>query len=718
MLKCRKVSAWINACFFYAPFADVSRDYKNNKMSEKDLSFLQKRISELEIENEALRKFKAESWDYCNKAKLEDAKRVILENKERFESLFNGINQPVFVHLLKSEGFNNFIEVNDIACSRYGYSREEFLNISPRDISVLEDSQKKGSSAGRLKLKEEGQAIFEATHVTKEGRKFSVEISSNIYNWLGQDVILSIAIDITHRKQVEDALRESEAKYRHLIENSSEAIYLLYNRHFEIVNKKFSELFGVTLEQTNAKGFDFINLISPESRPMIKERMRLQSAGEELDPKYEFKAINARGQIIVVEATVTPIRYKKGIAIQGIIRDVTEERRFEQQLQQVQKMEAIGTLTGGIAHDFNNLLTVMNGYSELALQEINMEESSILYNMIEKILNTGEKAGNLIRQLLAFSRKQIYQTKIVDMNFIISSMDEMLQRIIGEDIKIKTVLAAEIPKIKADRTQIEQIILNLIVNARDAVYAVSNPEFERRITIETGVVDLDEDYEEKHAGISIGTHVLFSVSDNGIGMNEETRQKIFEPFFTTKEKLKGTGLGLSTVYGIVKQNNGYIYVYSEQGKGTVLKIFWPSTGEKEVTAPTEIVEEDKPTGNETILLVEDDAEVCEFASTVLRDLGYKVYKAPNGKKALSLFRNKEVNFDLLLTDLIMPEMNGKELAAELKKMYPEILVIFSSGYTDNHIVHSGALDEGVNFLQKPYSVQILAQKVRGVLDKG
>ena len=685
-------------------------------MSENNISQFKKRISELEQEIEKLRKIKSKPQTSLDKYKLNDAVKIILENEEKFKSLFNGINQPVFVHQLKSEGFNNFVEVNDISCQRYGYSRKEFLRLSPKDISSPEDAQKKGSGEGRRKLNEEGQAIFEATHITKDGRKFPVEISSNIFNWVGQKVILSIAMDITARKIAENALHESEEKYRHLIENSGDAIYLLYDRRFEIVNKKFTELFGVTIEQANSPDFDFMNMVSPESRPIVEERIRLQAEGKRIDPKYEFQALNANGLEILVETYFTYIKYKNGFASQGIIRDITEKRSLEQQLQQAQKMEAIGMLAGGVAHDFNNLLTVINGYSDMAL--ISMEPSDRLYKNINEIKKAGKRAENLTRQLLAFSRKQIYLSEIIEINSVIQEMDKMLRRLIGEDISVNMVLSENLPKIKADKSQLEQIFINLVVNARDAVYAVSKADYKKKITVETGRVVLNKDYVIKHPGSNEGLHIFFSVSDNGIGMDESTKQRIFEPFFTTKEKFKGTGLGLATVYGIIKQNQGSVYVYSEPGDGTMFKIYWPATTEYLEQKAVKVKASNNLSGNESILFVEDDPAVCQFATNALESLGYNVSKSTNGKLAFEQIKSKDFKFDLILTDLIMPELNGKEFVEKVKKKFPDVKVIYVSGYTDNHIVHNGLLEEGVNFIHKPYSVKSLAEKIRQVLDNG
>jgi PAS domain S-box-containing protein len=400
----------------------------------------------------------------------------------------------------------------------------------------------------------------------------------------------------------------------------------------------------------------------------------------------------------------------------GIQIEITEQKRLEAQLVQSQKMEAVGTLAGGISHDFNNFLTVINGYAQISLKR--MEENDPLYRYINTILKAGKKAEDLTRQLLAFSRKQIYQAKIVDLNSLITSFEHMLRRFISEDISMNMILSLKNPAIKADPGQIEQIFMNLIVNSRDAIKQGSEHLKEKKITIETAITNLDANYIKNHPGSKVGNFAYISVSDTGVGIDKEIKEKIFEPFFTTKDKSHGTGLGLATVYGIVKQNNGSIYVYSEKGYGTTFKIYWPIADDTQISEDHEKHSESMMKGSETLLLVEDDEEVRGFASTALQNLGYTVYEAENGKRALEFIKaESKLNLDLLVTDMVMPEMNGKELANELMKINPETKIIFTSGYTDNHIVQSGNLDKNVNFIQKPFSEQTLARKIRTVLDK-
>ena len=383
---------------------------------------------------------------------------------------------------------------------------------------------------------------------------------------------------------------------------------------------------------------------------------------------------------------------------------------IQEQFRQSQKMEAIGGLAGGIAHDFNNLLTVIKGYAELSC--LGLDTSDPLRGNIEEILKASERATNLTRQLLAFSRRQILDFKVINLNTLLKDLDKMLHRILGEDIDLTYHLSETIGKVKTDPGQIEQVILNLAVNARDAMPSGG------KLTIETLNMELSEAYAQTHMEVTPGHYVMLSVSDSGAGMTPEVRERIFEPFFTTKEKGKGTGLGLSTVYGIVKQSGGNIIVYSEPGLGTTFKIYLSRVEEEENHLQRKDLDISLSTGNETILLTEDEQSVRELAARILRDRGYQVYEAPDGREALAIAqRHPERKIHLLLTDVVMPGMSGKELADRLKLSIPDIKVLFISGYTDNAIVHHGVLDKGVNFIQKPFTPESLARKLREVLDR-
>ena len=413
----------------------------------------------------------------------------------------------------------------------------------------------------------------------------------------------------------------------------------------------------------------------------------------------------------------SPIRNQAG-QITGVVlvlRDMTERKQAEEVLQhteeqliQAQKMEAVGRLAGGVAHDFNNLLTAIIGYSQLI--QAQLEPTSSMRHDIDEICTAGQRAATLTSQLLAFSRKQVLQPKILDLNIIVANTSKLLSRLIGEDIRFRTTLDPGLKQVKADPGQIEQVLMNLAVNARDAMPDGGS------LSIETANVYLDEVYAEHHIDVRAGHYIMLVVSDSGSGMDTKTLSNIFEPFFTTKEQGKGTGLGLATVYGIVKQSGGHIWVYSEPDKGTTFKVYLPQVEEEPSSWDTPIEPELLPLGTETVLLAEDDLQVREFTSRVLRRLGYKVLEASNGQEALAVAGKTAGGIDILLTDVVMPQIGGKQLSEKLNLERPEIEVLFLSGYTADSIVHHGVLEEGVAFLHKPFTAGDLGRKVREILD--
>ncbi|MDO9567504.1 MAG: ATP-binding protein [Candidatus Desulfaltia sp.] len=393
---------------------------------------------------------------------------------------------------------------------------------------------------------------------------------------------------------------------------------------------------------------------------------------------------------------------------------------MEKQLRQSQKLEAIGTLAGGIAHDFNNLLTIIIGNAQLALMNVIKDES--LRKQMGEIKKAGNKAASLTRQLLAFSRRQIIKPQVLDLNEEIKEMEKMLKRTIGEDIEFQTILGHELWKVYADSGQINHVIINMVVNARDAISACADSEAGRpqggKLTVKTANAYLDENYfSDRGIKEMPGPYVMLAVSDTGIGMDKEIREHIFEPFFTTKDVDKGTGLGLSTVYGIVKQNKGFIWVYSEPGQGSTFSVYLPKMNVDTEPEEKEQTFVDELCGSETVLIVEDDEGLLKLVQNVLQGCGYRVLSAENGEKALRVGKEHEGQIDLMITDVVMPKMGGREAADRLQPLYPQMKVLYMSGYTDNAIVHHGVLESGLNFLEKPFTPECLARKVREVLDK-
>jgi nitrogen-specific signal transduction histidine kinase/CheY-like chemotaxis protein len=398
-----------------------------------------------------------------------------------------------------------------------------------------------------------------------------------------------------------------------------------------------------------------------------------------------------------------------GIATDITARKHTEEalHRSEEQLRQAQKMEAVGKLAGGVAHDFNNLLTVINGQTALSLRRLSQDDP--VYRKLETIKEAGERAASLTRQLLAFSRKQIMQPKVLDLNQAIFETNKMLQRLIGEDIDLLIGLMPDLGKVKADPGQIEQVLMNLTVNARDAMPKGG------KLTIETQNVYVDEEYSSRHLSVRPGRYVMLAVSDTGCGMDAATQERIFEPFFTTKETGKGTGLGLSTVYGIVKQSGGNVWVYSEVGRGTTFKIYLPcvASAAEEFKAITN--DAMGTPGTETVLLVEDEEMVRNMTREILHESGYRVLEAKHGHEALLVSERHDGPIHLMLSDVVMPRMSGRELAEQLSPTRREMKVLYMSGYTDDAIVHHGVLDEGMAFIEKPFTPNALTRKLREVL---
>jgi PAS domain S-box-containing protein len=508
-------------------------------------------------------------------------------------------------------------------------------------------------------------------------------------------------------RSAQEGLRRSEINFRSLVTHApygvcrcdSEGILLDVNPAFVAMLGYVSgaELVGCNLANLHSDSQQWFNLAD-----YLRSLQKFQGQaadwarkdGTTINVRLSGRAFRDDGQAIFFEL---------------FAEDVTERRALEQQLRQAQKMEAIGRLAGGIAHDFNNLLMVISGYSEFLLDRIGPDPT--LRGHAQEIANAADRATSLTRQLLAFSRKQMLAPKVVDLNGVVTENLKMLTRLIGEDIDLVMIPGSDISAVKADPGQIEQVIMNLAVNARDAMPQGG------KLTIETANVTFDTNYARFHAPVKPGDYVMLAISDTGMGMDTETQTHIFEPFYTTKG-LKGTGLGLSTVYGIIKQSEGYIWVYSESGNGTTFKIYLPRLSEAGLPQITQLaaVQEQPGPGHETILLVEDEENLRRLTRQSLENQGYTVLDAADGPAAVRLSHAQKGPIHLLLTDVIMPGMNGRELANQISPNRPEMGVLYMSGYTENHIGHNGTLDEGITLLQKPFTLPALRAKVREVLD--
>jgi PAS domain S-box-containing protein len=517
------------------------------------------------------------------------------------------------------------------------------------------------------------------------------------------------------RKQAEETLRESEEKYRNLVDNANEAVLVAQNGLLIFFNRKVPEMIGCPEQELTTRPFtDFIH---QDDRRMVFENYLKRIDGESgLPSRYPFRLLTVGGAVLWVEMSTVRIEWKGKPATLNFITDITglkrneeEKTRLTEQLQQSMKMEAVGRLAGGVAHDFNNLLTGITGNISVALMDLKPEDP--LYEILVDVNKAAYSAAALTRQLLAFSRRQIIEPKVLNLNELVTNLHKMLIRLIGEDVELKTIPGEALGAVRADPGQIEQVIINLAVNARDSMPGGG------RLVIETANVELGAEYCRTHANVQPGNYVMFAVSDTGEGMSREVKEHLFEPFFTTKPKGRGTGLGLATIYGVIKQAGGSIEVYSEVGKGTTLKVYLPMVeGETENLDRTEQIV-DLARGTETILVVEDEDMVRQFTVKILDRLGYLVLGASNGEEALHVAEGHEGRINLLMTDVVMPGMNGRQLADELTRIRPGTAVLFTSGYTESIIVNQGVVEKSLNFIGKPYSPQVLSSKIREVLDK-
>ncbi len=601
---------------------------------------------------------------------------------------------------------------------------ERILGYGPTELTgrtvfdyVHPDDRAEAEEQFEREVRREGNPIGRIFRMRRKDGAWRV-LESVVTNLLDEPMVGGLVVnsrDITERLEAERRLSESEARFRAAFMTGSDA-YVIVRRddgHLVEVNEQFVEMFGYSRGEVVGRTSLELGLwVEPEDRASVlaelardgyvrnRDVLARRKGGETFPALYSVRNLGADEPALMV----------------GVIRDVSEQRRsaealrtMEEQFRQAQRLEAVGRLAGGVAHDFNNVLTVITGISQLLLTDL--EPGDPTRGNVEEIQKAAQKAATLTRQLLAFSRRQMLQPKVFDLNATVRSLEKMLPRLLGEDVKLEFSLAAELGAVQADPGQIEQVILNLAVNARDAMPGGG------RLTIETGNAELDETYAASHAGVSPGPYVLLAVTDSGTGMDRDTLSHVFEPFFTTKAPGKGTGLGLATVHGIVSQSGGSVWAYSEPGHGTTFKVYLPRI-DAPVDAP-DLSPSGLPAvgGRETLLIVEDDPGVRRVASRVLEERGYDVKVAQDGQAALTLSRAYEGDIDLLVTDLVMPGMPGRELASRLLDERPTLRVLYMSGYTDDVIVRHAVLERGSPYLQKPFTPNTLATKVREALDR-
>jgi two-component system cell cycle sensor histidine kinase/response regulator CckA len=519
------------------------------------------------------------------------------------------------------------------------------------------------------------------------------------------------ARDVSERKRADRELRESEERYRDLFDNASDLVCmaapdgaLLY------VNKAWQEGTGYGADEIDQ--MQLLDIVHPDSVGHYHTVIGRVLAGERLD-HVELVFVLKSGGSITVEGNLS-CTFKDGqpAVVRGIYRDVTERKRVEEQLRRAERMQAAGKLAGGVAHEVNNMMTGVIGFSEFVLRSLEPDDPRRAD--VEEVIKAGTRAADVTRQLLAFTRQQFLRPQIVEINAVIGEMEKMLRRSLGEDKDLELHLSPLAGQIRADRGQLEQVLINLVLNARDAMTGHG------RVSIETGTSEWDAAYAERHGGVDIplGSYVMLAISDTGCGMDAEVQARIFEPFFTTKSIGQGTGLGLSTVYGIVKQSGGFIWVYSEPGEGSVFKVYLPEVRAAQPAEATPAPLPEVPVGgSETILVIEDEEVVRSLAMRGLRDHGYTVVEAKNGSQALRYIQEHPDEIDLVISDVVMPEMGGRELGQNLALFDPDLPILYMSGYTGDDVVQRGLLDPGAPFQQKPFTPATLASKIRAMLDQ-
>ncbi|MBI5469136.1 MAG: PAS domain S-box protein [Deltaproteobacteria bacterium] len=672
----------------------MQKEGRSRKEVLEELAGLRMRVAELESSLQGDQDADGGSGDT-------DRSRLLF-----LQTLIDTIPSPIFYKDIRGK----YLGCNKAFENAMGLSREDLAGKTVYDLAPGELAQKYSEFDEAL-FKDPGVQCYETSVKYPDGSTH--EVIFNKATYCGHDErttgLVGVFTDITERRRAEDLLRESEGRYRTLFEESPDGIFL------SSPDGKITELNPAGLEMLGFASDDELKDISPGrdlyENPQDRERFiaRMEEKGVVRDFMVHVRRMDGRRIIIALTATAERDSAGGIKAFRGFIRDVTAHKELEQQLIQAQKMDAVGKLTGGIAHDFNNMIMAMIGYATVL--QMKLKKDDPLAENVKNILGVTDRAANLTRRLLAFSRKQIMTLKREDLNTIVEKVEDLLGGLIGEDIEFRTELSGSDLSVMADSGQIEQVLVNLATNARDAMPSGG------ALTISTGPVDIDEDFIASHGYGELGSYALITVRDTGTGMDADTKSKIFDPFFTTKAVGKGTGLGLSIVYGIIKQHNGYITVSSEPGKGAAFNIYLPAVrtraGKKELNLT------DEPgavLGRETVLITEDDAEVRRITRTVLEDFGYDVREASDGDEAIQKFLKDRDKIKLVILDVIMPRKNGWEVYDEIQKIKPDIKAIFFSGYNEDMIRRKGTSAETLNFIAKPVWPSEFLKKVREVLN--
>ncbi len=632
------------------------------------------------------------------------AQRGLLDSESRYRDLFESSPDPSWVYDVATRAI---VEVNQAAVAHYGYSRPEFLGMSIFDLRPAHEVPRLLDNLAHIGNDKVRGEYWQ--HRRKDGSLIYVEISAHSLVFAGRPARLVHAHDVTASRAADAALQAAQERLRQVIASSGAVIFELRRRErsmeLDWISENVTRILGYTPDEARLPDW-WLGRVHPEDRSRLAGRPALDAYRDGM-AEYRLQHRDGRYRWVREEQKVTRDDHGVPLTVVGAWLDITESRQLEQQIQQSQKMEALGHLAGGVAHDFNNILTVLLAEAEQVLEEAERLEPADRASL-QEILHSAQRAAALTRQLLTFSRHEIIAPTSLDLNALVRGLEAMLGRLLGENIRIVLRLAPGLDSMLADRGQVEQVCVNLAVNARDAMPDGGT------LTIETSNVHLDDAYAAAHAEVVPGDYVMLAVSDMGVGMSEEVKQHLFEPFFTTKPMGRGTGLGLATCYAIVRQAGGHIGVYSEIGLGTTMRVYLPVAREaKRISAPNRLPAS-QPAGKERILLVEDEVQVRRVTARMLRAFGYQVREVGSAEEAITMLSDGEP-VDLLFTDVVLPGMGGNALAERATRIRPGLRIMFASGYSDDIVLQHRLLDQGAVLLQKPFSAETLSQKVRQAL---
>ena len=679
-----------------------------NRRKDGSLYHEELAITPIRAESGAITHFLGVKLDVTARRAAEDALR---RSERRYRALAEAARDLIFI--VAPSGRVEY--VNEAGAARLGRSPAEVVG---RQLDELFP----GESGARAR------ASIEAALAAAEPRYEELPLSIlGEEAWLGvwlarldketldAGAVMGVARDITRQMRAQEALRASEERYRQQVERAPEGIFIQADGRFRSANPATAAMLGAA-SPAALVGKPLLDVVHPGARPAVEAAMAQVLAGERLAP-MESRFVRLDGSVLEVELAAIPFDDAGGASVQVFVRDVSERKQLEAQLRQAQKMEAVGQLAGGIAHDFNNLIGVITGYGDLLARELPADHPGA--RRLAQIRQAADRAAALTRQLLAFSRRQVLEPKTLDLNALVKEMTAMLQRVIGEDVELARVLDPGLGRVRADRGQVEQMVLNLVVNSRDAMPRGGG------LVISTRDVDLDDAFAAAHPGSRPGPHVRLSVTDTGHGMDEETMRHIFEPFFTTKPVGKGTGLGLATVYGIVKQSGGYVGVTSAPGQGAIFEVYLPriaaETQEQGAARPEAAASPalpppaGEPVNPRTILLIEDEKALNAIIREILEEAGYGLLACGDPEEALAALASGDHAIDLVLTDVVMPSMDGPALVERIRARQPHVEVLYMSGYSDEALGSRGSLAPGTHLIAKPFTADELLRRVRGLL---